>query len=199
MDQKGVFAHLIKQMMKFPGVGQKTAQRHAFALLKMSSKEAKEIGQAIIDMKEKLIFCESCRNISETELCPICSSPQRDRTKLLVVEEPSTVFAIEKSGEYRGLYHVLLGVISPLEGISPDDIDLKVLLDRLSNREINEVIVATSPNLDGEATALYLSKVIRPLGIKVSRIATGIPVGIDLEFADEVSLIKSIEGRRELS
>jgi recombination protein RecR len=184
--------------MKLPSVGQKTAQRHAFALLKMSSKEAREIGQAILDMKEKLIFCSSCRNISESELCPICSDPQRDRSKVVVVEEPSTVFAIEKSGEYRGLYHVLLGVISPLEGVSPDDIDLKVLMDRLSQSEVKEVIVATSPTLDGETTALYLSKVIRPLGIKVSRIAMGIPVGIDLEFADEVSLIKSIEGRREL-
>lgn len=198
MDQKGVFAHLIKQLMKLPSVGQKTAQRHAFALLKMSPREAREIGQAILDMKEKLIFCSSCRNISETELCPICADPQRDRSKVVVVEEPSTLFAIEKSGEYRGLYHVLLGVISPLEGISPDDIDLKVLMDRLSQSEIKEVIVATSPNLDGETTALYLSKAIRPLGIKVSRIAMGIPVGIDLEFADEVSLIKSIEGRREL-
>jgi recombination protein RecR len=199
MDQKGVFAHLIRQLMKLPSVGQKTAQRHAFALLKMSTKEAREIGQAILDMKEKLIFCSSCRNISETELCPICSDPHRDKTKVVVVEEPSTVFAIEKSGEYRGLYHVLLGVISPLEGVSPDDIDLKELMDRLSQNEIKEVIVATSPNLDGETTALYLSKVIRPLGIKVSRIAMGIPVGIDLEFADEVSLMKSIEGRRELS
>ncbi|MBI1824346.1 MAG: recombination protein RecR [Nitrospirae bacterium] len=198
MDQKGIFAHLIKQLMKLPSVGQKTAQRHAFALLKMSHKEAREIGQAIFDIKEKLIFCSSCRNISENELCTICSNPQRDRSKVVVVEEPSTVFAIEKSGEYRGLYHVLLGLISPLDGITPDDLYLKELMDRLANQEIKEVIVATSPNLDGEATALYLSKKIRPLGIKVSRIAMGIPVGIDLEFADEVSLIKSIEGRREL-
>ncbi|MBI3593905.1 MAG: recombination protein RecR [Nitrospirae bacterium] len=198
MDQKGIFAHLIKQLMKLPSVGQKTAQRHAFALLKMSHKEAREIGQAIFDIKEKLIFCSRCRNISENELCTICSNPQRDRSKVVVVEEPSTVFAIEKSGEYRGLYHVLLGLISPLDGITPDDLYLKELMDRLANQEIKEVIVATSPNLDGEATALYLSKKIRPLGIKVSRIAMGIPVGIDLEFADEVSLIKSIEGRREL-
>jgi recombination protein RecR len=198
MDQKGVFSHLIKQLMKLPSVGQKTAQRHAFALLKMSQKEARDIGLAILDVKEKLIFCSSCRNISESELCSICSNPQRDRSKVVVVEEPSTVFAIEKSGEYRGLYHVLLGLISPLDGITPDELYLKELMDRLSSHEITEVIIATSPNLDGEATALYLSKKIRPLGIKVSRIATGIPVGIDLEFADEVSLIKSIEGRREL-
>ena len=198
MDQKGVFAHLVKQLMKLPSVGQKSAQRHAFALLKMSRREAIDIGQAIIDFKEKLLFCSCCRNISESEICAICSNPQRDRSKVVVVEEPSTVFAIEKSGEYRGLYHVLLGVLSPLEGISADDIFLKELMDRLSGSEIKEVIVATSPNLDGEATALYLSKKIRPLGIKVSRIALGIPVGIDLEFADEVSLLKSIEGRREL-
>jgi len=199
MDQKGVFNHLIKQLMKLPSVGQKTAQRHAFALLKMSRKEASEIGQSIIDMKEKLIFCADCRNISESELCDICSNPQRDRSKVIVVEEPSTLYAIEKSGEYRGLYHVLLGVISPLEGISPEDLDLKVLMDRLSKKEIREVIVATSPNMEGEATALYLSRLIQPLGITVSRIALGIPVGIDLEFADEVTLIKSIEGRRVLS
>jgi recombination protein RecR len=198
MDQKGVFSHLIKQLMKLPSVGQKTAQRHAFALLKMSQKEARDIGLAILDVKEKLIFCSSCRNISESELCSICSNPQRDRSKVVVVEEPSTVFAIEKSGEYRGLYHVLLGLISPLDGITPDELYLKELMDRLSSHEITEVIIATSPNLDGEATALYLSKKIKPLGIKVSRIATGIPAGIDLEFADEVSLIKSIEGRREL-
>ena len=198
MDQKGAFAHLIKQLTKQPSVGQKTAQRHAFALLKMSPKEAKEIGQAIIDIKDKLIFCSSCHNISEEALCSICSNPQRDRTKIVVVEEPSTVYAIEKTGEYKGLYHVLLGVISPLEGVSADDIHIKELMDRLGNGEVKEVIVATSPNMDGEATALYLSRVIRPLGVKVTRIALGIPVGIDLEFADEVSLMKSIEGRREL-
>ncbi|MHB8482817.1 MAG: recombination mediator RecR [Nitrospiria bacterium] len=198
MDQKGAFAHLIKQLTKLPGVGQKTAQRHAFALLKMSSKEAREIGQAIIDIKDRLLFCSSCRNISEEELCPICSNSQRDRTKIVVVEEPSTVYAIEKTGEYKGLYHVLLGVISPLEGISAEDIHIKELMDRLRKGEVKEVIIATSPNMDGETTALYLSKMIRPLGIKVTRIALGIPVGIDLEFADEVSLMKSIEGRREL-
>ena len=198
MDQKGAFSHLIKQLTKLPSVGQKTAQRHAFALLKMSSKEAKEIGQAIIDIKDKLIFCSSCRNISEEEFCSICSNPQRDRTQVVVVEEPSTVYAIEKTGEYRGLYHVLLGVISPLEGVSAEDIHVKELTDRLEKGEIKEVIIATSPNMDGEATALYLSKMIRPLGIKVTRIALGIPVGIDLEFADEVSLMRSIEGRREI-
>ena len=156
------------------------------------------LGQAIIDIKDKLIFCSSCHNISEEALCSICSNPQRDRTKIVVVEEPSTVYAIEKTGEYKGLYHVLLGVISPLEGVSADDIHIKELMDRLGNGEVKEVIVATSPNMDGEATALYLSRVIRPLGVKVTRIALGIPVGIDLEFADEVSLMKSIEGRREL-
>jgi recombination protein RecR len=198
MDQNGVFANLIKQLTKLPGVGQKTAQRHAFALLKMFPQEAREIGQAIIDIKERLIFCSKCRNISEVEICLICSDPRRDRTKILVVEEPSTVYAIEKTGEYRGLYHVLLGVISPLDGVSPEDIHIKELIDRLADHEVKEVIVATSPNMDGETTALYLSKTIRPLGVKVSRIALGIPVGIDIEYADEVSLVRSIEGRREL-
>ncbi len=198
MDQNGVFANLIKQLTKLPGVGQKTAQRHAFALLKMFPQEAREIGQAIIDIKERLIFCSKCRNISEVELCQICSDPRRDRTKILVVEEPSTVYAIEKTGEYRGLYHVLLGVISPLDGVSPEDIHIKELIERLADHEVKEVIVATSPNMDGETTALYLSKTIRPLGVKVTRIALGIPVGIDIEYADEVSLVRSIEGRREL-
>ncbi|MBI1820018.1 MAG: recombination protein RecR [Nitrospirae bacterium] len=198
MDQNGVFANLIKQLTKLPGVGQKTAQRHAFAILKMFPQEAREIGQAIIDIKERLIFCSKCRNISEVELCLICSDPRRDRTKILVVEEPSTVYAIEKTGEYRGLYHVLLGVISPLDGVSPEDIHIKELIDRLADHEVKEVIVATSPNMDGETTALYLSKTIRPLGVKVTRIALGIPVGIDIEYADEVSLVRSIEGRREL-
>jgi recombination protein RecR len=198
MDQNGVFANLIKQLTKLPGVGQKTAQRHAFALLKMFPQEAREIGQAIIDVKERLIFCSKCRNISEVELCQICSDPRRDRTKILVVEEPSTVYAIEKTGEYRGLYHVLLGVISPLDGVSPEDIHIKELIERLADHEVKEVIVATSPNMDGETTAFYLSKTIRPLGVKVTRIALGIPVGIDIEYADEVSLVRSIEGRREL-
>ena len=198
MEQNGTFSNLIKQLSKLPGVGQKTAQRHAFALLKMSSREAREIGQAIFDIKEKLVFCSNCRNISEREICDICSDISRDRSRILVVEEPSTVYAIEKTGEYRGLYHVLLGVLSPLDGVSPEEIHVKDLLDRLENGEAKEIILATSPTLDGETTAFYISKVIRPLGLKVSRIAMGIPVGIDLEYADEVSLIKSIEGRREI-
>ncbi|HXN07214.1 MAG TPA: recombination mediator RecR [Nitrospiria bacterium] len=198
MEQSGTFSKLIRELTKLPGVGQKTAQRLAFALLKMAPAEARGIGQAIFDVKDKLLFCMNCRNISEQEVCNICSDPSRDRTRVLVVEEPSTVYAVEKTGEFRGLYHVLMGVIAPLDGVSADEIHVKDLMDRLEKGEIKEVIIATNPTLDGETTALYLSKIVRPLGVKVTRIALGIPVGIDLEFADEVSLIKSIEGRREM-
>jgi recombination protein RecR len=142
-------------------------------------------------------FCPVCQNMTEAALCELCADPGRDRTRILVVEEPSTVYAIERTGEYRGLYHVLLGAISPLDGVKPEDIKAKELVDRLAGGEVQEVIMATDPNIEGEATALYLTRLIKPLGIKVTRLAYGIPVGIDLEFADDVTLIKSLEGRRD--
>jgi len=194
----GAFQRAVDALKRLPGIGQKTAQRMGFFLLKMPEAEALAIAQAIIDLKAKIHFCPTCQNITEAALCAICADPTRDRTRIVVVEEPSTLYAIERTGEYRGLYHVLLGAISPLDGVTPDDIKIKELLQRLHAEPIQEVIMATDPNIEGEATALYLTRLIKPLGCKVTRLAYGIPVGIDLEYADEVTLIKSLEGRRDL-
>jgi len=202
-----VFDRLIEQLKKLPGIGQKTAQRLAFFLLKMPVQEAKDIAQAILDVKDRLRLCNLCQNASEEDVCAICRDPKRDQTRVLVVKEPSTLYAIDRTGEYRGLYHVLVGTLSPLNGPSPGqmgmipaDIKTKELLDRLQGEgtsKVQEVILATDPTMEGEATALYLAKLIKPLGIKVTRIACGIPAGADIEYADEVTLIKSLEGRRE--
>jgi len=193
----GVFQRVVDSFKRLPGIGQKTAQRLGFYLLKMPEGEATAIAQAILDLKAQMRFCPVCQNMTEAALCELCADPGRDRTRILVVEEPSTVYAIERTGEYHGLYHVLLGAISPLDGVKPEDIKAKELLDRLNGSEVQEVIMATDPNIEGEATALYLTRLIKPLGIKVTRLAYGIPVGIDLEFADDVTLIKSLEGRRD--
>lgn len=198
MDQKGRFAYLIEQLMELPGVGRKSAQRMAFYILKMPTEPAKKIGQAIIDVKDLLSFCKICNNISEGEICTICSSPNRDSQKVVVVEEPSTLYAIERTGEYKGLYHVLLGALSPLSETNGTELTIKNLIERLEKGGISEVIIATNPNIEGEATAIYLTRLIKPLNIKVTRIAFGIPVGVDLEYADEVTLAKSLEGRREI-
>ncbi len=209
MISNGVFTQLIEELKKLPGVGQKTAQRLAFFILKMPVQEAKAIAQAILDVKDRLRLCSLCQNISEAEVCEICRDPRRDQAKVLVVKEPSTLYAVERTGEYKGLYHVLLGTLSPLDGLPtgsagfiPTDIKTKELLDRLQGEKggvkVQEVIIATDPTMEGEAMALYLTKLIKPLGIKVTRIAYGIPVGVDLEYADEVTLIKSLEGRREI-
>ncbi len=209
MISNGVFTQLIEELKKLPGIGQKTAQRLAFFILKMPVQEAKAIAQAILDVKDRLRLCSLCQNISEAEVCEICRDPRRDQAKVLVVKEPSTLYAVERTGEYKGLYHVLLGTLSPLDGLPtgsagfiPTDIKTKELLDRLQGEKggvkVQEVIIATDPTMEGEAMALYLTKLIKPLGIKVTRIAYGIPVGVDLEYADEVTLIKSLEGRREI-
>jgi recombination protein RecR len=194
----GVFQRAIDALKRLPGIGQKTAQRLGFFLLKMPETEVFAIAQALLDLKAKLHFCPECQNMTEQSLCEICADPTRDRTRILVVEEPSTLYAIERTGEYRGLYHVLLGAISPLDDVTADDIKAKELLDRLTDGQVQEVIMATDPNIEGEATALYLTRLIKPLGLKVTRLAYGIPVGIDLEYADDVTLIKSLEGRRDL-
>lgn len=198
MDQQGLLARLIKELVRLPGIGQKTAQRLAFHLLKAETEEALRLADAIKAVKEGLAFCRQCRNIAEGELCEFCLDPKRDQTKILVVEEPSTLYAIERSGGYHGLYHVLLGALSPLDGIGPSDIKAQELADRLKDGAVQEVILATNPTIEGEATAIYLTKLIKPFGLRVSRIAYGIPVGMDIEYADEVTLIKSLEGRRDL-
>jgi recombination protein RecR len=189
---------LIEELMRLPGVGEKTAQRLAFHLLKASKQEAEALALAIVAVKERIRRCSQCYGITEADPCPICSDPKRDRTLLSVVEEAADIFAFEKLREYHGLYHVLGGALSPLEGIGPEDLTIPQLLARLQGGEILEVIVATNPNLEGEATAMYLSKVLKPAPVKVTRLAHGLPIGSALEYADEVTLLKSLEGRREL-
>ncbi|MCP9449644.1 MAG: recombination mediator RecR [Nitrospira sp.] len=198
VDQQGLLARLIKELVRLPGIGQKSAQRLAFHLMKMEREEALRLADAIRSVKEGLAFCRLCRNIAEGDLCEFCLDPKRDRTRILVVEEPSTLYAIERAGAYHGLYHVLLGSLSPLDGVGPSDIRADELVDRVKTGGVEEVILATNPTIEGEATAIYLTKLLKPLGTRVSRIAYGIPVGTDIEYADEVTLLKSIEGRRDL-
>jgi recombination protein RecR len=198
MASSDPFTHLIAQLMRLPGIGRKSAQRLAFHLLKMEPHEARKIGQAIIDAKERIAFCSLCNNMADTALCVICKNPTRDTRKVLVVEEPSTLYAIERSGEYQGLYHVLLGSLSPLSQNGHADLSSQKLMDRLSKGGVGEVILAIPPTMEGEATALCLTRQIRPLEIRVTRIACGVPVGLDLEYVDEVTLAKSLEWRREM-
>jgi recombination protein RecR len=189
---------VIELLKHLPGIGPKTAQRLAFHLLKMPGREVEELVQAITEIKQQLHFCSACENLTEETLCSICRDPTRDQTRILVVEEPSTLYAMERTGEYKGLYHVLHGALSPLDGRGPAELKVQGLLDRVKKGGVKEVIMATNPTIEGEATAIYVARLIRPLGVFVSRIAYGIPVGVDLEYADEVTLIKSLEGRREL-
>lgn len=198
IDNQGLLAQLIRELVRLPGIGHKTAQRLAFYLLKTEKDEAMRLADAIRAVKDGLTFCRQCHNIAEGDLCEFCRDPKRDRTRILVVEEPSTLYAIERSGGYRGLYHVLLGALSPLDGVGPADIRAQDLADRLKDGGIEEVILATNPTIEGEATAIYLTRLLKPHGVRVSRIAYGIPVGVDIEYADEVTLIKSLEGRRDL-
>jgi recombination protein RecR len=198
MNSKSSFDRLIEELKRLPGIGQKTAQRLAFFLLKMPPDEAKGIAQAIIDVKDKSRFCSVCNNITEEDLCRICRDVNRDRTKVLVVEEPGTLYTIERTRGYKGLYHVMLGALSPLDGVGPDDIKINGLISRVENDGIKEVILAMDPDMAGEATAMYLTRLIKPMGVHVTRIAYGIPVGSDIEYADEVTLVKSLEGRREV-
>ena len=198
VDQQGLLAKLVRELVRLPGIGQKSAQRLAFHLLKAEREDALRLAEAIQAVKDGLSFCRQCRNIAEGELCEFCRDPKRDRSKILVVEEPSTLYAVERAGGYRGLYHVLLGVLSPLDGVGPSDIRAEELLDRVKAGGVEEVIVATNPTIEGEATAIYLTRLLKPHHVRVSRIAYGIPVGMDIEYADEVTLVKSIEGRRDL-
>jgi len=189
---------LIKEFEKFPGIGHKTAVRLAFYVLEEDEKFAKEMAEAIIEAKSKVKFCSTCFNLTDTDPCSICSNPKRDKEILCVVEDVKDVVAMEKTHEFKGMYHVLHGAISPMNNVSAADIKIKELVSRLSNDEIKEVIVATNPTIEGEATAMYISRLLKPLGVKVTRIAHGIPVGGDLEYTDEITLIKALEGRREM-
>ena len=198
-QQRGVLARLTRELVRLPGIGQKTAQRLAFHIMKAEKEEALRLADAIREVKERLTFCTQCRNIAEEALCDICLDPKRDQTKILVVEEPSTLHAIEHSRGFPGLYHVLFGSLSPLDGVGPSDIRAHELENRVKGGGVEEVIIATNPTIEGEATAIYLTKMLKPYGVRVSRIAYGIPVGMDIEYADEVTLLKSIEGRRELT
>ena len=189
---------LIESFERLPSIGHKTAVRLAFHMLDLSKEETDEFINSIINAKEKLKYCSNCYNISDTDPCPICSSPKRDNSVICVVEDVRDVMAMERTHEFKGVYHVLHGTISPMNGIGPEDIKIKELLNRIANNNIKEIIIATNPRVEGEATAIYISKIIKPLGIKVTRIAHGIPVGGDLEYTDEVTLSKALEGRREL-
>ena len=190
---------LINELSKLPGIGGKTAQRLAFHILALEESEATALANSIVNAKRSLHYCSVCGNLTDTDPCEICSDESRDRTKVCVVETPQDVIAMERIREFKGLYHVLHGAISPVEGIGPNDDNLKSLITRLQQHdEIDEIIVATNPNIEGEATAMYIARLLKPSGIKVTRIAHGIPVGGDLEYADEVTLLKAMEGRREI-
>ena len=189
---------LINELSKLPGIGGKTAQRLAFHRLSLDDKEAEQLADSILRAKREMRYCSVCGNLTDTDPCRICSDPARRQDVICVVESPRDVAAMERIREYNGLYHVLHGVISPMEGIGPEDINLKSLIARLQASDVKELIIATNPNIEGEATAMYIARLIKPAGIKVSRIAHGIPVGGDLEYADEVTLLKSLEGRRQL-
>ncbi|HTY08045.1 MAG TPA: recombination mediator RecR [Candidatus Edwardsbacteria bacterium] len=193
-----ILSRTVDELMKLPGIGRKTAQRLAFYLLKIPKEDAQALATAIIELKDKVRFCARCFNASERELCSICANGGRDTATLCVVEETNDLLAIEKTAEFKGVYHVLQGHLSPLDGIGPDDLRIQELMQRLEKVEVREMIMATNPNAEGEATALYLMKLVKPLGIKVTRIARGLPVGSDLEFSDEVTLGRALAGRQEM-
>lgn len=190
---------LIDELGKLPGVGPKSAQRIAFHLIKIPEQEALSLADAIQQAKQKVRFCETCFNMSDEVICEICSDSQRDSSLVCVVEEPRDIVALERTREYKGLYHVLQGAINPIDGIGPEQLKIRELLERLKGNAVVEVILCTNPNIEGEATAMYLAKLIEPLGIQVSRIASGLPVGGDLEYADELTLGRALEGRRNIS
>ena len=189
---------LIDELGKLPGIGPKSAQRIAFHLLKLPADDANRLAHVIRDAKERVRFCDRCFNVAEESLCPICADDRRDGTVLCVVEESRDIVSIEKTGEFRGRYHVLLGAMSPLEGIGPDQLKIRELLARIGPEQIEEVIVCTNPNTEGEVTAMYLARLLKPIGVRVTRIALGLPVGSELEYADEVTVGKALEGRRDI-
>ncbi len=191
-------ARLIEEFYRLPGIGPKSAQRLAYYLLRMPAADAHSLAEAIVEVKDKVTLCSVCQNVTEVDPCRICTDSARDRSIMCVVEEPLDILALERTGSYHGLYHVLHGAISPMDGIGPDDLKVRELLDRLRNGETKEIILATNPNLEGEATSMYLSRLIGPLGLRVTRLARGLPAGGDLEYADDVTLSRAIEGRQEM-
>jgi recombination protein RecR len=191
-------ARLIQEFKRLPGIGQKSAQRIAFYILRTAREDAERLAQAVLDVKDKLGICAICNNISDGELCNFCRDPRRDSSVICVIEEPHNILPIETTRQFSGGYHVLHGAISPLRGIGPEQLRIKSLLERIQSGDVKELIIATNPTIEGEATAVYLSRLFKPLGLKVTRIGMGIPVGSDLEFADEVTMMKSLENRREM-
>jgi recombination protein RecR len=190
--------NLIDQFKRLPGIGAKSAQRLAFHVLKTPREDAERLIDALRDVKDRVTYCTICNNFTDVDPCQYCADPARDHRVVCVIEEPQNVNVIEKTGGFRGVYHVLLGSLSPLQGIGPDDLKIKGLLSRIAADEVEEIILATNPTVEGEATAIYLARLLKPLGVRVTRIATGIPVGSDLEYADELTMGKSLEGRREV-
>jgi recombination protein RecR len=188
---------LVQEFSKLPGIGPKSAQRITFHLLRSSEEQARTLSEALLTLKQRITLCSSCCNVTEADPCPICRNPQRDTSQVCIVEQPQDILALEHTGVYKGLYHVLHGAISPSEGIGADDIRIRELLDRLQNNTVTEVILATNTNLEGEQTAMYLSQIIAPLGIKVTRLARGLPFGTELEYADDVTLTRALEDRSE--
>lgn len=189
---------LINQFSRLPGIGEKTAQRLAFHILEQPPERAEKFAEALVNARRKIHFCKECQALTDSELCNVCDNPARDRTVICVVAEPKDVMAFERTREYNGLYHVLHGVISPLDGIGPDQLRIKELMARLASGEVTEIIMSTNPNVEGEATASYISRLVKPMGIKVTRLAYGIPVGGDLEYADKFTLVRALEGRNEI-
>ena len=198
MTEVGPLARLIEQLQRLPGIGTKGAQRLAFHLLRQPREEVDELLDAVRDVKERITYCSVCSNVTETDPCYYCTHPSRNQRVICVVEDPHNVRAVENTKEFNGTYHVLMGALSPLQGIGPDDLKIKSLLKRVSKDDVDEVILATNPNVEGEATAIYLGKLLKPIGVRVTRIAMGLPVGSDLEYADEVTMHKAMVGRHEI-
>ena len=198
MSQPEPLTRLIEQLQRLPGIGRKSAQRLAFHVLKTPRENADRLCEAIRDVKDRVTYCSVCSNVTDVDPCPICTDESRNSRLICVVEEPPNVLAIERSRDYNGIYHVLMGALSPLQGIGPDELRIKSLLSRIDARGADEVILATNPNVEGEATAIYLARLLKPLGVRVTRIAMGVPVGSDLEYADDITMHKAMEGRREI-
>lgn len=198
MSHPEPLARLIEHLQKLPGIGAKSAQRLAFHILRAPREEAEQLCEAVRDVKDRVSHCSICNNITDVDPCRFCADEKRDHRVICVVEEPQNVTAVEKTRDFRGVYHVLMGALSPLQGVGPDDLKIKGLVERVGRGGVEEVILATNPNVEGEATAIYLARLLKPLGVRVTRIAMGIPVGSDLEYADEITMGKAMEGRREL-